>query len=272
MARSHEEQSAEGIPRGLVAITAPWIAPHPESIAGTPSPTEVLQAPSWSHLFGTDEFGRDLFSRILYGARISLIAGVATTLLSVIVGAFLGVLAAGMRGAVDEIIMRFCDIFLSFPMIVLAIVIAAFWGSGLTNAIIALSVVGWPFYARLIRGTAVSVRERPYVRAAQALGASRASIIFRHILPSSLGPVLTMASLSVGSTVLMLSAMSFLGVGAQPPPPEWGLLINQSRTYFMTAWWYMVFPGIAITLTVLAFNLLGDGLNEVVNPRTRGRG
>ena len=256
----------------LVAITAPYIAPHPESIGGTPSAQEVLMGPSWSHLFGTDEFGRDIFSRVLYGARISLMAGVITVFLSVAIGAVLGVVAAGMRGIVDDIIMRICDIFLSFPMIVLAIVIAAFWGGGLRNAIIALAVCGWPFYARLVRGTAVSVRERPYVRAAQSIGTSRRTIIFRHILPGSIGPVLTMASLDLGGVVLMLAGMSFLGVGAQPPTPEWGLMINESRTYFLSAWWYMAFPGIAITLTVLAFNLLGDGLGEVVNPRTRGRG
>ncbi len=255
----------------LVAITAPFIAPHPDSIAGTPSEKEVLLAPSWSHPFGTDEFGRDLFSRILYGARISLMAGVITVFLSVSIGCILGVIAAGMRGIVDDVIMRITDIFLSFPMIVLAIVIAAFWGPSLRNAIIALSVCGWPFYARLVRGTAVSVRERPYVRAAQSIGASQRSVIFRHILPGSIGPVLTMASLDVGGIILMLAAMSFRGVGAQPPTPEWGLLINESRTYFLNAWWYMAFPGIAISLTVLAFNLLGDGLNEVVNPRTRGR-
>ncbi|MBN1319824.1 MAG: ABC transporter permease [Thermoleophilia bacterium] len=255
----------------LVAITAPYIAPHPESIAGTASAGEVLQAPSWSHLFGTDEFGRDIFSRVLYGARISLMAGVVTVFLSVAIGSVLGVIAAGMRGIVDDVIMRVTDVFLSFPMIVLAIVIAAFWGAGLRNAIIALAVCGWPFYARLVRGSAVSVRERPYVRAAQSIGASQRSIIFRHILPGSIGPVLTMASLDLGGIILMLAGMSFLGVGAQPPTPEWGLMINESRTYFLNAWWYMAFPGIAISLTVLAFNLLGDGLNEVVNPRTRGR-
>ena len=198
-------------------------------------------------------------------------AGVITVFLSVAIGCVLGVIAAGMRGIVDDVIMRITDIFLSFPMIVLAIVIAAFWGAGLRNAIIALAVCGWPFYARLVRGSAVSVRERPYVRAAQSIGASQRSIIFRHILPGSIGPVLTMASLDLGGIILMLAGMSFLGVGAQPPTPEWGLMINESRTYFLNAWWYMAFPGIAISLTVLAFNLLGDGLNEVVNPRTRGR-
>jgi len=255
----------------IVAIVAPYIAPHPESIRGVASSTEMLQPPSWSHPFGTDEFGRDIFSRVLYGARISLLAGITTTALAVAIGSVLGVVAAGMRGIVEEIIMRVCDIFLSFPMIVLAIVIAAFWGGSLRNAIIALAICGWPFFARLVRGTAVSVRERQYVRAAQALGASQFSIIFRHILPSSIGPVVTMGTLQLGATVLQLSAMSFLGVGAQPPTPEWGLMINESRTYFLSAWWYMTFPGIAITLTVLAFNLLGDGLNEVLNPKTRGR-
>jgi peptide/nickel transport system permease protein len=255
----------------IVAILAPWVAPHPESITGTPSAEEMLQAPSWSHPFGTDELGRDIFSRVLYGARISLEASVLTIGIALLLGCTLGAIAAGLGGIFDEIIMRITDIFLSFPLMVLAIVIAAFWGGSLSHAIMALAVTWWPFYARLMRGSALSVRERPYVRAARAMGAPKRTIIFRHILPGSMGPVITMASLDLGGVILALAALSFLGVGAQAPTPEWGLMINESRTYFLSAWWYMAFPGLAITLTVLAFNLLGDGLGEVLEPKTRGR-
>lgn len=255
-----------------IAIFAPYIIPYPESVVGTVNQEEILKAPSWSHLFGTDEFGRDIFSRVLYGARISVVAGLITVALAMGIGAPLGVLAAGLRGIVDEIIMRFCDIVLSFPVVVLAIVIAAYWGGSLRNAVIALAVTWWPYYARMVRGVAVSVRERPYVRAAESIGTSRPVIIFRHILPSSIGPVSVMASLDLGFVILALASLSFLGVGAQPPTPEWGLMINDSRSYFLSAWWYMAFPGLAITLTVLAFNILGDGLDEVINPKTRGRG
>lgn len=255
----------------IVAILAPWVAPHPESITGTPSAAEMLQAPSWSHPFGTDELGRDIFSRVLYGARISLEASVLTIGIALLLGCTLGAIAAGLGGIFDEIIMRITDIFLSFPLMVLAIVIAAFWGGSLSHAIMALAVTWWPFYARLMRGSALSVRERPYVRAARAMGAPKRTIIFRHILPGSMGPVITMASLDLGGVILALAALSFLGVGAQAPTPEWGLMINESRTYFLSAWWYMAFPGLAITLTVLAFNLLGDGLGEVLEPKTRGR-
>jgi peptide/nickel transport system permease protein len=255
----------------IVAIIAPWVAPHPESITGTPSAQEMLQAPSWSHPFGTDELGRDIFSRVLYGARISLEASLLTIGIALLLGCTLGAIAAGLGGIFDEVIMRVTDIFLSFPLMVLAIVIAAFWGGSLAHAIMALAVTWWPFYARLMRGSALSVRERPYVRAARAMGASKRAIIFRHILPGSMGPVITMGSLDLGGVILALAGLSFLGVGAQAPTPEWGLMINESRTYFLSAWWYMAFPGLAITLTVLAFNLLGDGLGEVLEPKTRGR-
>ncbi len=256
----------------LAAILAPWIVPHADAVSGTVHANDVLSGLSLSHPFGTDEMGRDIFSRVVYGARYSIGAAVLTVGIAVAIGATLGVLSAGFGGLVDELIMRFCDIMLSFPTVVLAIVIAAFWGGSLTTAIFALAVSWWPYYARLVRGSAISVRERPYVRAARSIGTSKLVQIFRHILPGSVGPMLVGASLDIGMVMLALAALSFLGVGAQPPIPEWGLLITQSRTYFMEAWWYMAFPGIAITLTVLAFNVLGDGLGEVLNPKTRGRG
>ncbi len=256
----------------LLAILAPYIAPHPDAIKGVSDASAVLEAPSWSHPFGTDEFGLDIFSRVLYGARISLTAGVLTVGIAMALGATLGVISAGMGGVIDDVIMRICDIVLAFPMVVLAIVIAAYWGGSLRNVILALAITWWPFYARLVRGVAISVRERPYVRAAESIGTPRLKIMLRHMLPGSIGPTLVLASLDLGFVILALASLSFLGVGAQAPTPEWGLMINQSRACFLNAWWYMAFPGLAITLTVLAFNLIGDGLEEVINPKTRGRG
>lgn len=255
----------------VVAIVAPYVVPYPESIKGAVSETETLQGPSWSHFFGTDEFGRDIFSRVLYGARISLVASCVTVALAVGLGAVLGVLAASFRGIVDEVIMRITDIFLAFPTIILAILIAAFWGGSLTTAVLALAVSWWPWYARLVRGQAFSIRERAYVRAARSIGSSSRVIMFGHILKSSLGPTFVLASLDMGSLILSLASLSFLGLGAQPPIPEWGLMINQSRQYFLQAWWYMAFPGLAITLTVFSFSILGEGLGYVFNPKTRGR-
>lgn len=256
----------------IVAIFAPWVAPHPESISGTVNLKAVLQPPSWSYPMGTDEFGRDIFSRVLYGTRLSVGAAAATVALATIIGTVIGAVAVGIGGVVDDILMRIVDIFLAFPVVVLAIVIAAYWGGSLRNAIFAIAISAWPYYSRIMRSTAVSVRERPFVRAAVANGTPRRTIIFRHILPSSIGPCLVNASIDFGFVILSLAALSFLGVGAQPPVPEWGLMINQSRAYFLQAWWYMAFPGMAITLSVLAFNLLGDGLEEVLNPKMRGRG
>lgn len=256
----------------LVAIFAPYIVPYPDAIRGVAHPNEVLQAPSWSHPFGTDEFGRDLFSRVLYGARISLTASVLVMVIAIGLGSALGVLAAGLRGIADEVIMRITDVFLSFPVIILAIIITAFWGGSLKNAILAMGVSWWPWYARLVRGQALSVRERPFVKAAECIGTSKINIIFGHILKSCTGPTLVNGSLDLGYVMLSLAALSFLGLGAQAPTPEWGLLINQSREYFLSAWWYMAFPGLAISVTVFAFSLLGEGLGEVFNPKIRGRG
>jgi len=256
----------------LTAILAPYVVPYPAAIGGQVSMNEILEAPSWTHPFGTDEFGRDIFSRVLYGVRVSLMASVIVISIAIGLGSAFGVIAAGVGGIVDEVIMRTTDIFLAFPVAVLAIVITSFWGGSLRNAIIALGISWWPWYARLVRGTALSIRERPYVIAARALGTSPLRVMFSHILKNSLGPTLVLASLDMGAVILMLATLSFLGLGAQPPTPEWGLMINQSRTYFLSAWWYMAFPGLAITLTVFSFSILGEGLGEVLNPKSRGQG
>jgi peptide/nickel transport system permease protein len=253
----------------LVAIFAPWIAPYPSHAETETNPQDKLLPPSNRYVMGTDELGRDLFSRIVFGTRISLKTALLAVGLALLIGVPLGAIAGGLGGAADEIIMRITDVFLSFPPLLLAIAIAAFLGPSLTNAMIAIAISWWPWYTRIIRGQAVSIRERQFVRAALAIGTPKTQIVFRHILPNTMAPVIVQASMDIGGVILTIAALSFLGLGAQPPTPEWGLLISTSRTYFLNAWWYSTFPGIAIFITVLVFNLIGDGIREVLDPRTR---
>lgn len=253
----------------LVAIFAPWIAPYPSHAISETNPQDKLLPPSARYLMGTDELGRDLFSRIIFGTRISLQTALIAVGLALLIGVPLGAIAGGFGGVVDEVIMRITDVFLSFPPLLLAIAIAAFLGPSLTNAMLAIAISWWPWYTRIIRGQAVSIRERQFVRAALAIGTPMPRIVFRHILPNTMAPVIVQASMDIGGVILTIAALSFLGLGAQPPTPEWGLLISTSRTYFLNAWWYSTFPGIAIFITVLVFNLIGDGIREVLDPRTR---
>ncbi len=253
----------------LIAIFAPIIAPYPQYIMDETNPKDKLMPPSSTYWFGTDELGRDLFSRVLYGTRISLQTAIVAVAVSLLIGVPLGAIAGTVGGMVDEVIMRVTDIFLSFPPLLLAIAISAFLGPTLENAIVAIAISWWPWYTRLIRGQAVSIRERQFVRAARAIGTPMSQIIFKHILPNTLAPVIVQASMDLGGVILTIASLSFLGLGAQPPLPEWGLLISTSRTYFLNAWWYSTFPGLAIFITVLVFNLIGDGIREVLDPRTR---
>jgi len=253
----------------VVAALAPYIAPHPEAISGSGNLTDRLKPPSAKYLFGTDELGRDIFSRVLYGTRLSVGAAVLAVGLALLIGVPLGAVAGAIGGWVDDVIMRVTDVFISFPSLVLALAIAAFVGPSLRTAITAVAISWWPWYTRLIRGTAISLRERQFVRAARAIGSPPSRIVLKHILPNSMGPVIVQASLDLGGVILMISALSFLGLGAQPPTPEWGLMVSTSRAYFMTAWWYIIFPGLAIVFAVLSFNLLGDGLREIFDPRNR---
>lgn len=253
----------------IIAIVAPWIAPHSAAIRGATEPSHKLLPPSATYFFGTDELGRDIFSRVLYGTRISLGAAFVTVALALLIGVPLGALAGSLGRVVDDVIMRITDIFLSFPSLLMAIAIAAFLGPSLRNAMLACAISWWPWYTRIIRGQAISIRERQFVRASRAIGTPTRKIIFSHILPNCLGPIIVQASLDFGGVILTVSALSFLGLGAQAPTPEWGLMINTSRNYFLGAWWYMLFPGLAIVITVLVFNLLGDGLREILDPRTR---
>jgi len=252
----------------LVALLAPFLAPYPQDVGETHI-QERFHSPSRKHLFGTDELGRDVFSRVIYGSRISLQIGVLAIGLALLIGTPLGVLAGYFGGAVDEVIMRVTDIFLSFPSLLLAMVISAILGPNLRNAMIAIAISWWPWYTRLLRSEAISVRERDFVAAARAVGAPQVRILFRHVLPNSLVPVIVQASMDFGGVILTSAALSFLGLGAQPPIPEWGLMTSTGRTFFLTHWWIVAFPGIAIFIAVLSFNLVGDGLREIMDPKIR---
>ncbi|MCM8745158.1 ABC transporter permease [Thermomicrobium sp. CFH 73360] len=244
------------------------LAPHDPV---QPNVAVKLQPPSSTYWFGTDELGRDVLSRVMSGAKYSL--GVAFIILSiaVLVGTVVGLIAGYAGGIVDEFLMRVTDLFLAFPALVLAMAIAATLGRTLENTVIALTAVYWPWYARLVRGQVLWLKEREFVEAARAIGASPFRILGRHILPNTLAVVIVQLTLDVGYAVLATSGLSFIGLGAQPPTPEWGTMIAGARTFFREAWWYITFPGLALTLTVLGFNLLGDGLRDFLDPRTRRR-
>ncbi len=248
----------------LVAFLAPAIAPKGplEQNIG-----DRMKPPSSQYWFGTDELGRDVFSRVVYGARISLPIGLIVIVFAMIFGCFIGATAGYFGGVYDLLIMRLADITMSFPSIVLALAIAAVLGPSLTNALIAMILVWWPEYARLMRGQVLSVRNNEYVAAAVLLGASQSRILFRHILPNTFGPILVKASLDAGSAILNIAALSFIGLGAVPPTPEWGAMISTGRYKFYN-WWMTTFPGLAILSVVLGFNFFGDGVRDAFDPRT----
>ena len=227
----------------------------------------ISQAPSAKYWFGTDNLGRDIFSRVLYGARVSLSAGVVAVGIAVIVGLALGLLAGFFGKAVDEIIMRIVDAMLAFPFLVLAITLAAVLGPSLQNSMLAIAVVSVPGFARLTRAQMLSERERDYVQAAQSLGASDPRIVFRHLLPNIAGPIIIQATLSIAGAILAESSLSFLGLGVQPPTPSWGEMLNTARGYLRDAPWMAIAPGSLIFASVLAFNLVGDGLRDALDPR-----
>lgn len=254
----------------LAAIFAPWLAPHPLDAQGVVHPAQQLLPPSPAHPMGTDELGRDLFSLVLLGARISLGAGFLTIFAALWIGVLLGLFAGFFGGWVDELIMRFTDIVMGFPSLLLAVAIAATLGPSLGHAIMAIAMSWWPWYTRLIRSQVLALRTAGYVQAARLSGQPWPRILARHILPNALTPVVVQASMDLGSVILTLSGLSFLGLGAQPPTPEWGLIISEGRNYVLTNWWYVTFPGLAILLSVSALNLVGDGLNDLLNPRDRG--
>lgn len=253
----------------LSAIVGPFLAPYPGDAGSEVHPDRPLLPPSPQHPFGTDELGRDVFSRVLFGARISLTSSLVVVGLALLIGLPVGLVAGYFGGWIDEVLMRACDVVMSFPPLLLSVAIAAMLGPSLPNAVIAIALSWWPWYARLIRSEALSVRERGFVEAARAGGVRTPVILYRHILPNSVAPVVVQASMDFGSVVLTLAALGFLGLGAQPPTPEWGLMVNSGRAFFLNQWWYSTFPGLAVGLTALGFNLLGDGLRELSNPRLR---
>ena len=255
----------------LSAVFAPVIIPYPQDLADAAHTEFKLAPPSSEHLMGTDELGRDIFSRVVYGTRVSLSAALSAVGLALLIGIPLGAVAGSFGGWVDNLIMRITDVFLSFPPLLLSIAIVAVMGSSLNNAILAISMSWWPWYTRLIRGQAISVKERKFVQAAETIGTSRIKIIFKHIIPNCISPVIVQASMDIGGVIMTVASLSFLSLGAQQPTPEWGLMISEGRAYFPDKWWCCIFPGIAIFLTVLCFNLLGDAIREILDPKTRKR-
>jgi peptide/nickel transport system permease protein len=251
----------------LIALLAPLLAPFPADAGSATHPFLVLHPPSAQHWFGTDNVGRDVYSRVLYGARISPLIAVIVLAISCAVGIPLGVAAGYFGGWLDETIMRVTDIFLAFPPLLLALALAAVLPASITTVIIVIALTWWPWYTRLIRGQAASVAGRPYIDSCRALGISRWRIIFRHILPNSITPLIVQVSLDVGGVILTVSALSFLGLGAQDPTPDWGLMVAEGQDYFLTSWWVVTFPGIAILVTAFAFTLLGDGLRDLMDPK-----
>ena len=251
----------------VIALLAPLLAPFPADAGSATHPFIVLHPPSAQHWFGTDNVGRDIYSRVLYGARISPLIAVIVLAISCAVGIPLGVAAGYFGGWLDETIMRVTDIFLAFPPLLLALALAAVLPASITTVIIVIALTWWPWYTRLIRGQAASVAGRPYIDSCRALGISRLRIIFRHILPNSITPLIVQVSLDVGGVILTVSALSFLGLGAQDPTPDWGLMVAEGQDYFLTSWWVVTFPGIAILVTAFAFTLLGDGLRDLMDPK-----
>jgi peptide/nickel transport system permease protein len=252
----------------LITLVTPLIAPYDPAEQGNIILSRYL-APSLEHLMGTDKFGRDIFSRVLYGARISLSIGFIAVGISITLGTLIGAFAGYFGGIVDGILMRFTDMMLSFPRLVLLIVVIALFEPSIYIVVIVLGLTGWMGTARLVRGEVLSLREREFVQAARALGMNDWRIIFRHVIPNTMAPVIVSATLGIGQTILTEASLSFLGLGVQPPTPSWGNMVSDGRDALINAWWIATFPGIAIVVTVVAFNLLGDGLRDALDPRLR---
>lgn len=248
------------------AILAPWVTPYP---AGQQNVDQAFRPPGRGHLLGTDELGRDVLSRIIHGGRISFTVGLLTVSFACVVGTGVGLAAGWSGGLVDQILMRVSDIFLAFPQLILAMAVAAVLRPGLVSTVVAVAATAWPVYARLVRSVVLSLRQREYVEAAIAAGEKDVRIVWRHILPNSLAPIIVRATLDVGMSILIAANLSFLGFGIQPPTPEWGAMVSGGRNYIMSAWWIVTFPGLTILFTVLASNLMGDALRDFLDPRLR---
>ena len=252
----------------LLALAGPWIVPYPDDVAGGVNLSGKLQSPSAAHWFGTDEVGNDIFTRVIIGARLSLLVGIGITFAAAAIGVPLGILAGTAGGKVRETIMRITDLFLSVPGLVLAIALVAALGPGIVNAMIALVLVWWPGYVRLAESKALSIRGEPFIEAARVAGAPALRILWRHVLPNSISPIIVKMSMDIGQAILAVASLGFIGLGAKPPTPEWGAMISIARGYLPDWWWYAIYPGAFIYASVLGFNLLGDGLRDILDPRS----
>lgn len=253
----------------ILAAIGPWIVPFPEDALGSIHLERKLTAPNATHWFGTDDVGMDIYTRVIIGARITLWIGLTVTGIALLIGVPMGLIAGMSDGILREVVMRTTDIFLSIPGLILAIAIVGALGPGIMNAMIALSLVWWPGYVRLVQAKVLSVRNETYVDAARSIGASPLRIMFLHILPNCTSPIIVKASMDMGLAILGAASLGFLGLGAQPPYPEWGAMISIGKNYLPNWWWISLFPGLAIYLTVLGFNLMGDGLRDMLDPKQR---
>jgi peptide/nickel transport system permease protein len=255
----------------LAAIFASSLAPYPDHGRGVPNPADKFLPPSNQYLLGTDQLGRDVLSRLIFGARTSLLYGFAVVATAMAIGATLGAVAGYFGGLIDELIMAITDIFLAFPPLLLAIVIASVLDRGIGAAILALALTWWPWYTRIVRGQTLSLRERDFVRAARNIGVADLTIVRRHILPNVFTPVLVQGTLDLGAAILTAAGLSFLGLGTQPPVADWGVMISDGRSYLLSGfWWIATVAGLAIFLITLLFNLLGDGVQVALDPHQRG--
>jgi peptide/nickel transport system permease protein len=252
----------------IVAILAPLLAPYPADVSASHL-LRRLKPPSWAHPFGTDNLGRDIFSRVILGARGALTIAIMVVSISMLIGVPLGLFAGYYQGWASETIMRVTDVFLAVPQLILALAIAQLMGPSLQSAMLALTLTYWPFFTRIVYAEARRLSTSLFIDALQCIGARGPRILFLHILPNCISPIIVRATIGMGFTILVAAVLGFLGMGATPPDPDWGLAISESRAYLPDAWWFSTFPGLAIFLTVLGFNLLGDGLRDIVDPRLR---
>jgi len=252
----------------VAAVFAPYIAPDPNAEMGIDM-SHRLNSPSWEHVFGTDQMGRDVLSRIIFGTRITILVAVIAIGGALVVGIPVGLIAGFYEGWMGAVLMRLCDVFLALPQIVLALALASALGANIQNAILALTITYWPWWARIVYAEALSTKRSVFIEASEALGAGRFRTMVVHVLPNILSPIIVRSTIGMGAAILTAAVLGYLGVGAQPPTPEWGLAVAEAREYLPGAWWFATFPGLAIFVVVMAFNMFGDGLRDVLDPRLR---